>query len=1525
MARRINTRFLIILTLVVGGLVVGLFAARQFLFKKDPDELVRSAEQKIAAGELNSAVYDLGGAINARPGDPELRIRLGDLYVMMKKEDGDWQRKALGAWNSALQVDPNYVPALERLLRVHRQRTQLAPRVAGGFTDLKEIAGRLAKVQPDNFYAAGLEQRAVIESWLNGHVVPIEEVHSAVEALRALIEKDPGSSEHPYWVARAMMQLSRDQSVARRQAVRDEALKLMEEALARNPDDASMHWRMGQLQSLAISLETDRDAREQRAQKVYAAMEKARELVKPDDPNLTEIMVTAAQTSLSRGQVEEAATTLQALVDARPWDPGIRLRQARLLAMDPKRVDEAIKGLEQPVQPREGIDWDNLLTDYENERLVLLVDLKIRRLYSIPDMAERQKEAEKIELERQALVRRLGELPVVIVFKGELHLAQRQLREAITAFEEARTAMRGQGIDADLMTKLAAAYFEVGQIGSAKELWQDILRTHPEHVPSRLRLAEALLRENNIEDAERQLRMLEELGTPPQQTAGLRAAIAMRKKDGEGTEQAFEAIPEETREQMLRKALLAIQYGNRGEAIRLMEAARKLESSPELLEDLAKIYMAEKQPDKAREMLEEALAVAPDRSSAKILLAAINQAKPEELEAIQREAIAKTDDPFLRELQLFELARQHNRLEEALQHLHNAEKIKPDDPSVKERMLAIALQQRDWEKAEAYVNELAAANRDQANGAVYRFQLEMARGNRDKAAEYALEASAKLTHFARGSLVLAQARHAQGRLEEAITHYRRALDKQSNNADALRGLLACHNALKNVAAAEAVIREARRVLPNDPYFIEAELDHKEQYGDPAEVLPARLAAVERNPKDRRAVADLGQAYQKAANYALEKRNDERKRREYLQAALKTYRNAAETWPDELSFFGAIADVQLAMNDVAGAEKTLREAADRDGWRDRPEPHSMLAQLFARTGRLSDAEGQLREAVIKSSGSLPARLQLVNFLAHTGRLDLALEELNHADQKSPAVQRTRVDLLLAAGAIEPAEKALKEAIASNPGEPELKTSLASLYAFTNRLDEGLKTANEVLQEYPDNLGALVVRGRIRLAQGAVDEAIADLSRVTAAQKNNVEAQTTLADAYRRKNNTDAAIAALEAALTEQPLNKGVRLQLLSLLSDAQPPRWSQVEILLRDTRQMPQYQNDPDWALVEAQMWRRRGQMSRALESIQAGLKLAPDSPILLDNYFQILLANRDYGRVLSESERLVKGEKPAWWAYHARALARKGRGDKTEALAEYERALATDDAVQNPGITAQLIQSLGREIGTDEAIRRMGDRVKTDPTWKLLAVQLYHNASDYPAAIALLEELDAARDSLNPAQKRQFLQLAGVIYSSAKPLPDPDKAHLAYLDLLEMNPNDVQALNNVACLLVDTKRPADPVGAAGYSQRAMDLMIQQGRLEPLIQDTHGWVLTHLPNRMAEGILLLQQVVASNPQFPEAYYHLGDAYLRDKQPQRAIDPLTRAQQMLNDAIAKGQPVDPDLKARVDQALIQAQGQLNAAAN
>lgn len=1524
MARRVNTKFLIILTLVVGGLVLGLFVAQRILTKKDPEELARSAEENIAAGKLQAAVNDLGGAINAKPGDPDLRVRLGDVYVQMKQEDGDWQRKALNAWGSALQVDPAYVPALERLLLVHQERTRLAPRASGGFTDLQEIAGRLAKAQPDNHVAAGLEQRAVIESWLNGHVVPTDKVMAATEKLKELIEKDPGSSEHPFWLARATVQLARDQSPARRTAARDEALAIMNDAVARRPDDAAMHWRLGQVQSLAIGLDTTKEAREARTAQVYESMEKARELARPDHPDFEDIMVAAAQTSLARGDSDDAVTTLQALVDARPWDAGVRLRQARLLAMDARKIDEVIARLEEPVQPREGIDWDNLLTDYDLERQVLLVELKIRRLYGIADMAQRKQEAAKVEQERLALARRVGDLPAINIFKGELHLAQRELAPAVEAFEQARTAMRGQGANADLMTKLASAYYDLGQIGSAKELWADILRMHPSHVPSRLRLAEALLRENDTEGAERQLKVLEEQGTPPQQLAGLRAAVATRKKDAAGSDEAFGEIPEETREQMLRKAALAVQLGDRGEAIRLLESARRVESSPELLEDLTKLYIIEQQQDKARETLQEAIAASPERASLQILLAAINQAKPEEVEALQREAIARTEDPFRRELQLFELSRQHNRLDEALKHLENAEQLQPNDPAVKERMLAVALQQQNWDKAEAYVNELSAGNHDQANGAVYRFQLAMARRQWDQAAEHALEASAKLTHFARGSLVLAQARQAQGRLEEAVTHYRRALDKQSNNVEALRGLLACHNDMNNIAAAEAVIREARRVLPNDAYFVEAELDHKQRHGNPADVIAARQAAVERNPEDPRALAKLGQVYQQAAAYALDRRQDERRHREYLQAALKTYRSAAEKWPDELSFFGAIADVQLAGGDVAGAEKTLRDAGDREGWRDRAEPHLMLAQLMAQSGRRSDAEGQFRDAVIKSGGDLRVRLQLVDFLAQTGRLDLALDELNHADATNPRVQRKRVDLLLWGGAIEEAEKVLKEAIASNPDSPDLQSMLASLYLATNRVPEALQAVNEVLGAHPDNLTGLLTRGRIRLSQGSVDEAIADLTRVTSAQSNNVDAQVALADAYRRKNNMDAAVQAMETALKTQPLNKQLRMQTLTLLTGSQPARWNEAERLLRETRQMPQYEKDPDWPLMEAQMWRRRGQGARALASIEEALKLAPDNPMLLDNYLQILLANRDYGRVLRETERLVSGEKPAWWAHHARARARKGLGEKSEALAEFERALATDDAVQNPGVTAQLIRSLGQEIGAEEAIRQMGDRVTTDPGWKLLAIQLYQSADDYTAAITLLEEMEAAKADLNEAQKRQYLQLAGVVYSSAKPLSDPRKAYDAYLELLEMNRDDIQALNNVACLLVDTMRPADPVTAVGFSQRAMDLMVQQGRLEPLIQDTHGWVLTHLPDRMAQGISLLQQVVASNPPFPEAYFHLGNAYLRDNQPQRALQPLTQAQQMLVTAEQNNQPVDLDLKMKVEQSLSQAQSRVNAAA-
>ena len=82
----------------------------------------------------------------------------------------------------------------------------------------------------------------------------------------------------------------------------------------------------------------------------------------------------------------------------------------------------------------------------------------------------------------------------------------------------------------------------------------------------------------------------------------------------------------------------------------------------------------------------------------------------------------------------------------------------------------------------------------------------------------------------------------------------------------------------------------------------------------------------------------------------------------------------------------------------------------------------------------------------------------------------------------------------------------------------------------RLADAHRMADASLQYVPDYAAALLVRGRIHLAQARTDEAVRSLER--AARLNPTpEYQWTLADALRLQKRTDEA-AAIEATLTEQ---------------------------------------------------------------------------------------------------------------------------------------------------------------------------------------------------------------------------------------------------------------------------------------------------------------------------------------------------------------------------------------------------------
>jgi tetratricopeptide (TPR) repeat protein len=175
-------------------------------------------------------------------------------------------------------------------------------------------------------------------------------------------------------------------------------------------------------------------------------------------------------------------------------------------------------------------------------------------------------------------------------------------------------------------------------------------------------------------------------------------------------------------------------------------------------------------------------------------------------------------------------------------------------------------------------------------------------------------------------------------------------------------------------------------------------------------------------------------------------------------------------------------------------------------------------------------------------------------------------------------------------------------------------------------------------------------------------------------------------------------------------------------------------------------------------------------------------------------------------------------------------------------------------------------------------------------------------------------DSLSAEEQTHAIAIAGAVYLAAQP-PMVDKALAMYQKLLVRDPEDMQALNNVACMYIDNVNPPEPAKALEYSQRAYDAMRRRGVTQPMLMDTHGWVLAN-NKRVEEGIVLLQEVVQRQP-FPEARFHLAQAFSLGNYPDPALRQATEAKAMIAAMEAKGSVVDPITKAKVDQLLAKLQ--------
>jgi tetratricopeptide (TPR) repeat protein len=399
------------------------------------------------------------------------------------------------------------------------------------------------------------------------------------------------------------------------------------------------------------------------------------------------------------------------------------------------------------------------------------------------------------------------------------------------------------------------------------------------------------------------------------------------------------------------------------------------------------------------------------------------------------------------------------------------------------------------------------------------------------------------------------------------------------------------------------------------------------------------------------------------------------------------------------------------------------------------------------------------------------------------------------------------------------------------------------------------ADEILKSNPNDLDALLIKGRSLLAQGKPAEAVPVLRKAADAHRESPQPLQFLGLALLQGHKPQEAEAAWNDAVRVRPDFMPAYLSLV------------QMKMAARDT--------------------------SAAARYARQALANNPQSVDAMSSLGTVLLAMKDYRGAVEQLEAAAKIEpnNPAIRTRLGRAYA--GQGNPAKAEAEFNQALAL-----KPDDVDSLTALAGLYVGQkrpDKAVQRINQEIAKSPSssqyYELLG-QVYASQQDFPKAEAayrkalsvnpdsvraygLLGQLYVVQkapdraiqeyESLLKVDPRspQVHTILGYIYDAQG---NHEKAKLNYREALKTDPQFVVAANNLAYRLAEDGADLDE------ALKLAELAHRRLPDSPTATDTLAWV-QYKRGAYRTAIDLLEECTSGEPQNPVYKYHLGMSYLR----------------------------------------------------
>lgn len=444
-------------------------------------------------------------------------------------------------------------------------------------------------------------------------------------------------------------------------------------------------------------------------------------------------------------------------------------------------------------------------------------------------------------------------------------------------------------------------------------------------------------------------------------------------------------------------------------------------------------------------------------------------------------------------------------------------------------------------------------------------------GKQEEAEKLASRAAAILKDDAETYNVLGRAAAARGDTDEAIDHFRKALEAKPGYVAPLTPL---GIALGKKGRVDEAVQCFRKAIEGKPDFAEAHYNlgiALMSRGDVDEAIASYRRALEIDPEFAPAYNNLGISLVKSGK---------------LAQGISHYRKALQIRPD---YAEPHLNLGMALEAKGKREDAIREY--REALRIRPNYAAALSRLSSalrKQGDGAEAGSVYDDSRVDNPDKAQVHYSLGVTLMEEGRVSRAVRYYRQAMELNPESARTHANLgvaLLSQGNIDEAVRQFREARELDPDKAETHFNLAAALALQNNTKAAIQYYRQALQLRPDYAEAHSNLGAILLRNDSVREAIRHLREAVRLNPRLVEAHHNLGIALGSQGRFEGALAHFRRAVEIEPGHAKAHYYLGRTLA--------------------------------------ARGDFRRGLKHLEKAASLAPDSPRFLNQLAWVLATSPD--------------------------------------------------------------------------------------------------------------------------------------------------------------------------------------------------------------------------------------------------------------------------------------------------------------